>query len=223
MSMFICDACHIIFKSENEIYSCPSCHAKRLILSAGEDKKLLVPAIRQATNEEVELYRQIAEDLNTENGLEPRIEKLKSFELSDSEYNLALMILWVYRDYSKPLIQYKLKDILTPGGGFFTSEENRNKLIDFCELAKSRFTDAISKERNSTQCNNIVNVAEKIEGESAAGVLLRFRQDEEETLKRKIPNLANIRSVDVKQITCSPSKGFVEYLIDLFNSYYQVD
>ena len=76
---------------------------------------------------------------------------------------------------------------------------------------------------NSTQCNNIVKVAEKIEGESAAGVLLRFRQDEEETLKRKIPNLANIRSVDVKQITCSPSKGFVECLIDLFNGYYQVD
>lgn len=221
--MFICEACHSIFESENEIYSCPSCHAKWLILSAGEDKKLLVPAVRQATNEEVELYRQIAEDLNTENGLEPRIEKLKSYELSDSEYNLALMILWVYRDYSKPLIQYKLKDILTPGGGLFTSEENRNKLIDFCELAKSRFTDAISKERNSTQCNNIVKLAEKIEGESAAGVLLWFRQDEEETLKRKIPNLANIRSVDVKQIACSPSKRFVEFLIDLFNGYYQVD
>lgn len=54
---------------------------------------MLVPAICQATNEEVDLYRQIVEDLNTENGLEPRIEKLKSYELSDSEYNLALMIL----------------------------------------------------------------------------------------------------------------------------------
>ena len=182
---------------------------------------MLVPAIRQATNEEVDLYCQIAEDLNIENGLEPRIEKLKSYELSNSEYNLALMILWAYRDYSKPLIQYKLKDILTPDGGFFTSEENQNKLIDFCELAKSRFMDAISKERNST--NSIIKVAEKIEGESAAGVLLRFRQDAEETLKRKIPNLAIIRSVDVKQITCSPSKGFVECLIDLFNGYYQVD
>ena len=184
---------------------------------------MLVPAVRQATNGEVDLYRQIAEDLNIENGLEPRIEKLKSYELSDSEYNLALMILWVYRDYSKPLIQYKLKDILTSDVGFFTSKESQDKLIDFCELAKSRFTDAISKERNSTQCNNIVKVAEKNEGESATGVLLWFRQDEEETLKRKIPNLANIRSVDVKQITCSPSKGFVEYLIDLFNGYYQVD
>ena len=196
--MFICDVCHSMFESDKEIHSCPSCHAKRLILSAGEDKKLLVPAVRQATNEEVGLYRQIVEDLNTENGLEPRIEKLKSYELSDSEHNLAMMIFWINRDYSKLLMQYKLKEILTPGSDFFTSEENRNKLIDFCELAKSRFSDAVSKERNSTQCNNIVKVAEKIEGESAAGVLLRFRQDEEETLKRKIPNLANIRSVDVK-------------------------
>ena len=95
---------------------------------------MLVPAIRQATNEEVDLYCQIAEDLNIENGLEPRIEKLKSYELSNSEYNLALMILWAYRDYSKPLIQYKLKDILTPDGGFFTSEETRTSSSIFVSL-----------------------------------------------------------------------------------------
>ena len=79
------------------------------------------------------------------------------------------------------------------------------------------FSDDISKERKSTQCNNIVKIAEKIEGDSAAGMLLRFRQNEEETLKRKIPNLANIRGVDTNAIAKNPSNDFVRFLIDLNN------
>ena len=217
MSLFICDACHSLFEREKIVDSCPHCHANRLILSADEDKKLLVPAVRQATDKEEGAYRQIKEAKNTTNDLQQRIEKLKSYNLLDSEYNLALMLIWLYRDYSLALIQYKLKEILTPGSDFFKSEETKNRLIDFCELAKSRFTDDISKERKSTQCNNIVKVAEKIEGDSAADVLLRFRQNEEETLKRKIPNLANIRGVDTNAIAKNPSNDFVQFLIDLYN------
>lgn len=36
-------------------------------------------------------------------------------------------------------------------------------------------------------------------------------------------NLANIRDVDVEHIACSTSKGFAEFLIDLFNGYFQDD
>ena len=217
MSLFICDACHSLFDIERAVDTCPSCHSKYLIISSGKDKRLIVPAVRQANDKESDTYRQIEEAKNTTNDLQQRIEKLKSYNLLDSEYNLALMLLWLYRDYSLALIQYKLKEILTPGSSFFTSDENRQRLTDFCELAKSRFSDDISKERKSTQCNNIVKVAEKIEGDSAAGVLLRFRQSEEETLKRKIPNLATIRGVDINAIAKNPSIGLVQFLIDLNN------
>lgn len=106
---------------------------------------------------------------------------------------------------------------MTPGSDLFKSEETKNRLVDFFDLAKSRFSDDISKERKSTHCNNIVKVAEKNDGVSAASVLLRFRQSEEETLKRKIPNLANIRSVDINAIAKNPSIDFVQFLIDLYN------
>lgn len=215
--MFVCECCHSTFESENEIISCPHCHANRLILSAGEDKRLIVPAVRQATDKEEGAYRQIEEAKNTTNDLQQRIEKLNSYNHLDSEFNLALMLLWLYRDYPLELIQYKLKEILTPGSSFFTSDENRQRLADFCDLAKSRFLDDVSKERKSTQCNNIVKVAEKIDGESAAGVLLWFRQSEEDTLNRKIPNLANIRGVDINAIAKNPSIDFVQFLIDLYN------
>ena len=217
MYLLVCDVCHSLFESERTVESCPSCRSKHLIISAGEDKRLLVPAVRQANDKEAGAYRQIAEAKNTTNDLQQRIEKLKSYNLLDSEYNLALMLIWLYRDYPLALIQYKLKEILTPDSSFFTSDENRQRLTDFCELAKSRFSDDISKERKSTQCNNIVKVAEKIEGDSAAGVLLRFRQSEEETLKRKIPNLATIRGVDINAIAKNPSIGLVQFLIDLYN------
>ena len=106
---------------------------------------------------------------------------------------------------------------MTPGSSFFTSDENKQRFADFCDFTKSRFLDDISKERKSTQCNNIVKVAEKIEGDSAAGMLFRFRQSEEDTLKRKIPNLANIRDVDINAVAKNPSIGFVQFLIDLYN------
>lgn len=217
MSLFICDACHSLFESKRVVDACPSCRSKHLILSAGEDKRLIVPAVRQTTDKEAGAYRQIVEAEHSANDLQQRIEKLNSYNLLDSEFNLALILLWLYRDYPLALIQYKLKEILTPDSSFFTSDENRQRLTDFCELAKSRFSDDISKERKSTQCNNIVKVAEKIEGDSAAGVLLRFRQSEEETLKRKIPNLATIRGVDINAIAKNPSIGLVQFLIDLYN------
>jgi len=217
MYLLVCDACHSLFESERAVDTCPNCHSKYLMLSAGEDKRFLVPAVRQATNEEAGAYRQIAEAKNNTNDLKQRIEKLKSYNLLDSEHNLALMLLWLYRDYSLALIQYKLKGILTPGSDLFKSEETKNRLVDFFDLAKSRFSDDISKERKSTHCNNIVKVAEKNDGVSAASVLLRFRQSEEDTLKRKIPNLANIRGVDINAIAKNPSIGFFQFLIDLYN------
>lgn len=217
MSLFICDACHSLFDSERVVDACPSCRSKHLIVSAGEDKRLIVPAVRQATDKEANTYRQIVEAEHSANVLKQRIEKLNSYNLLDSEFNLALILLWLYRDYSLALIQCKLKEVLTPGSDFFKSEETKNRLVDFCDLAKSRFSDDISKERKSTQCNNIVKVAEKIEGDSAAGMLLRFRQSEEDTLKRKIPNLANIRDVDINAVAKNPSIGFVQLLIDLYN------
>ena len=217
LNMFVCECCHSLFESEKTVDSCPSCRSKHLILSAGAGKRLIVPAVRLATDKEAGAYRQIVEAEHSANDLQQRIEKLNSYNLLDSEFNLALILLWLYRDYPLALIQYRLKEFLTPGSSFFTSDENRQRLTDFCELAKSRFSDDISKERKSTQCNNIVKVAEKIEGDSAAGMLLRFRQSEEDTLNRKIPNLANIRGVDINAIAKNPSIGLVQFLIDLYN------
>lgn len=107
--MFVCECCHSTFESENEIISCPSCHSKHLIISAGEDKRLIVSAVRLVTDKEAGAYCQISEAKNTTNDLQQEIEKLKSYNLLNSEYNLALMLIWLYRDYSLALIQYKLK------------------------------------------------------------------------------------------------------------------
>lgn len=172
MSLFICDVCHSIIESERIVESCPSCHSKYVILSAGDDKRLIVTAVRRVTEKEANTYCQTAKSEHSVNNLLQRIEKLKAYNFLDSEYNPALMLIWLYREYTLELIQYKLKEILTPSSSFFSSDENRQRLADSCELANSRFLDDVSKERKSTQCNNIVKVAEKIEGDSAAGVLL---------------------------------------------------
>ena len=42
MSLFICDVCHSIIESERIVESCPICHSKYVILSAGDDKRLIV-------------------------------------------------------------------------------------------------------------------------------------------------------------------------------------
>ena len=95
MSLFICDACHNIIENERIVESCPSCHSKYLIISSGEDKRLIVPAVRRSTDKEAGAYRQITEAKDNTNDLKQRIEKLKSYNLLDSEHNLALMLLWL--------------------------------------------------------------------------------------------------------------------------------
>jgi len=100
MYLLVCDSCHSLFESEKIVDSCPICHSKHLIISAGEDKRLIVPAVRQATDKEAGAYHQNTEAKNTATNLQQRIEKLKSYNLLNSEYNLALMLLWLYRDYS---------------------------------------------------------------------------------------------------------------------------
>ena len=211
MKSYICDACHSLFHSENKPEECPNCHAKVLMIKTDDEKLIPFPAVREIEDSISELHPNGGEE-NDSMSLTERINGLSQFELNDDEYNLALMLLYRYREWHGEFVKIKLENILTRENSFFNAKAAQTEARYVYEDAVDYFKEAISKERHAAGENNISKVAEKAGEGSAARVLMLFHRE-----KTKVPTLTNIRAVDIKQAVTNPSAEFTSFLLDWYN------
>ena len=211
MKLYICDACHYLFRAEDTPEECPICHAKELMVKTDNGKLITFSAVREIEAFESSVYPNAIKRNDSPN-LSERINSLSKYELNDDEYHLALMLLYRYREWHGDFIKIKFENILTRKNSFFNGKAAQTEARYVYEDAVDCFKEAIAKERHETGENNISKVAEKAGEDSAASVLMLFRRE-----KSKVPTLTNIRAVDVKQAVTNPSKDFTAFLLDWYN------
>ena len=211
MKLYICDACHYLFRAEDTPEECPVCHAKELMVKTDNGKLIPFSAVREIEAFESSVYPDTKKGNDSPDLLE-RINSLSKYELTDDEYHLALMLLYRYREWHGDFIKIKFENILTRENSFFNAKAAQTEARYVYEDAVDYFKEAIAKERHETGENNISKVAEKSGEDSAASVLMLFRWK-----KPKVPTLTNIRAVDVKQAVTNPSKDFTAFLLDWYN------
>ena len=211
MKLYICDACHYLFRAEDTPEECPVCHAKELMIKTDNGKLIPFSAVREIEAFESSVYPDTKKG-NVSTDLTERINSLSKYELNDDEYHLALMLLYRYREWNGDFIKIKFENILTRENSFFNAKSAQTDARYVYEDAVDYFKEAIAKERRETGENNISKVAGKAGENSAASVLMHFRRE-----KSNVPTLMNIRAVDVKQAVTNPSKEFTAFLLDWYN------
>lgn len=211
MKLYICDACHYLFRAEDTPEECPVCHAKELMIKTDNGKLIPFSAVREIEAFESSVYPDTKKG-NVSTDLTERINSLSKYELNDDEYHLALMLLYRYREWNGDFIKIKFENILTRENSFFNAKSAQTDARYVYEDAVDYFKEAIAKERRETGENNISKVAGKAGENSAASVLMHFRRE-----KSNVPTLTNIRAVDVKQAVTNPSKEFTAFLLDWYN------
>lgn len=211
MKHYICDACHYLFRAEDTPEECLICHAKELMVKTDNGKLIPFSAVREIEAFESSVYPDTKKG-NVSPSLTERINSLSKYELNDDEHNLALMLLYRYREWHGDFIKIKFENILIRENSFFNGKAAQTEARYVYEDAVDCFKEAIAKERRETGENNISKVAEKAGKDSAASVLMLFRRE-----KSKVPTLTNIRAVDVKQSVTNPSKEFTAFLLDWYN------
>ena len=211
MKLYICDACHYLFRAEDTPEECPVCHAKELMIKTDNGKLIPFSAVREIEAFESSVYPDTKKG-NVSPCLTERINSLSKYELNDDEYHLALMLLYRYREWHGDFIKIKFENILIRENSFFNGKAAQTEARYVLEDAVDCFKEAIAKERRETGENNISKVARKAGENSAASVLMLFRRE-----KSKVPTLTNIRAVDVKQSVTNPSKEFTAFLLDWYN------
>lgn len=211
MKQYVCDACHYLFQAEAVPEECSICQAKVLMVKTNNGKLIPFSAVREIEAFESDVYPNAIKE-NDSAGLTERIDSLSKYELNDDEYNLALMLLYRYREWNGDFIKIKFENILTRENSFFNAKAAQTEARYVYEDAVDYFKESIAKERRVTGENNILKVAEKADENSAARVLMLFRRE-----KPKVPTLTNIRAVDVKQAVTNPSKEFTLFLLDWYN------
>ena len=211
MKLYICDACHYLFRAEDTPEECPVCHAKELMVKTDNGKLIPFSAVREIETFDSNVYPDTKKG-NVSPCLTERINSLSKYELNDDEYHLALMLLYQYREWHGDFIKIKFENILIRENSFYNATSGQTDACYVNEDAVDYFKESIAKERRETGENNISKVAEKAGEDSAASVLMLFRRE-----KSKVPTLTNIRAVDVKQAVTNPSKDFTAFLLDWYN------
>lgn len=190
---------------------CPDCGKESITKKAkkdGQERKLVLPAVRLATTDEIAEHEKALMEIAAEDAFADHIQEPPNYDMSMGEHNLSLMLLFYFRNCPTPYVRIKLDVLLDePHEGKKTAEDALQLYTD----AKKHFTSEIGKERRQFDTDGALPHG------PALDVLYAFRQKETAILMGNTPNLGDVRRVDVKEIAEKPSKEFVRFLTDWYN------
>ena len=133
MKLYICDACHYLFRAEDTPEECPICHAKELMVKTDNGKLITFSAVREIEAFESSVYPNAMKG-NVSLCLTERINSLSKYELNDDEYHLALMLLYRYREWHGDFFKIKFENILTRETAFSMGRLLRQKHVMFTKM-----------------------------------------------------------------------------------------
>ena len=218
METFVCNACNHIFQAEAQPASCPRCNLDSVLGSTDSGRRVSFPAVRPATEAEIRAYEEVEIAAQEERDFLEWLDSLSSYELSNDEYHVALMLLHSFRTTPDLYTKHYISDLLpAKKGGFEGRGAQAMARILYIDVKKS-FTSKINQERHEAGTNNIAEVAAQTPPDSAANILRRFRQDEITKIFHDPQNLGDIRRVDLEKVVLEPSDGYLRFLTEWYNS-----
>ena len=150
------------------------------------------------------------------------LQDLKNYDLPPNDYNMALMLLFYFRTTSNEHVAFALDQLLHGERSKGDSSSGTDRIYKTYIGVKRYFTSSLNEERRRAGSNDTVEVASYTEKDSAANILLMFREDPEKEMLREVfggaPNLGNVRRVDCRQIADKPGKGYISFLSDWIDS-----
>ncbi|MBO6290748.1 MAG: hypothetical protein J6N51_00595, partial [Selenomonas sp.] len=149
-------------------------------------------------------------EIAAEDAFADRIHEPQNYDMSMGEHNLALMLLFYFRNCPIPYLRIKLNALLdeSPFEGVDATADDLRLYTD----VKKHFSSEIGKERRQFDTDDVLPHG------PALDVLYAFRQEEIAALMGNTPNLGDVRRVDVKEIADEPSGEFLRFLTDWYNS-----
>ena len=146
------------------------------------------------------------------------LQALKGYGLQPNEYNMALMLLFYFKKTPGDYAAFTL-DQLVHGERYTEGTESAaDRNYDTYKSVKKHFTSSLNEERRRVGSNDTAEVASYTEKDSAANVLLLFREEPGKEMLREVlggtPNLGNVRRVDCRQIAEEPGAEYIRFLMD---------
>lgn len=218
MDIFVCNACSHMFQAEIQPAVCPSCNLNSVLGSTDSGRRVSFPAVRAATKAEIQSFEEVEKAARGEMDFPEWLDSLSSYDLSNDEYHVALMLLHSFRTTPDLYTKQFINDLLPARkGGIEGWNAQAMARILYIDVKKS-FTSKINQERQNAGTNDIVKVAAQTPPDSAANVLRRFRQNEITKIFRDPQNLGDIRRVDLEKVVLEPSDGYLRFLTEWYNS-----
>lgn len=218
MDLYFCCACSYVFKAEIMPESCPACRQANVFASTDFGKKVELPAVRPASEAEIQAYTDAQKAAYEEKAFLEWIDSLPSYDLSDDEYHMALMLLHHFKTTPGLYTKHFIGDLLpAQKGGIEERAAQAMARILYIDVKKS-FTSRINRERQDAGTNDIAEVAAQTPPDSAANVLRKFRRDELLEFLKGPQNLGDIRRVDLEKVALEPSAGYLRFLTEWYNS-----
>ena len=171
-----------------------------------------------ASAEELEKYKESENSVSKQQDFINRVKNLKNYTFNDDEYHTALMLLYYFKDTPKEFTLIKLEALLQPRNSVIERKVAETAARDLYIGMQKHFTSEIGKERRETGCNDAIEVASYTQKDSAANILILFRQNFEDQIIGKSPNLTNIRKVRYDDIVKEPTDEYLRFLIEWYNS-----
>ena len=245
--MMICHACLTAFPFEDLPVklplTCPYCGKQHINVKAmfeGKDRMVSIPAVRQATEDETTIFNYTANEVRADEAFAEKITEFGGIKLFDletdedasepdtygmsiEEHNMALMMMYVLRNSPIWSTQDSLERLLRKPETTVSEEAwikdkteqytwNRRQFRSEVTAAKSELE---KKGEFPSRLNNV-------DWDSMPLALKAFfsfqRKKDGLYFLNELPNNGNITSVKPKEIAENPSEGFINFLMDWYNS-----
>ena len=147
------------------------------------------------------------------------VKMLDEYTLSIDEYNMSLMLLFSFKSSPKLSSNTIIWDMTDTNPDY--TDTTRETWINFYKTVRRSFSSSLSAERRNVGSNDVAEVAYYEGKASAAAILMRFKQTEEDAFKREMlggtPNLGDVRRVDYKKVAVHPGEQFIRFWKDFIN------
>lgn len=214
---YTCDACHYTFEAEMLPNSCPDC-GKEEIGRRIKDRIIKAPAVRKANEEEIEWYKNIQDEITTEENQKKAIKKLSEYDMTDDEFNWSIILSVQY--ITQPLL-------IEPFIRFARIGDNTESTLNFYIQTRRDFSRRVTDDKNELKERGIMEQGYPIDRElpiedyfdywKEIGVALQAVYYFRNIPFLHTPNLGDVRKIDLKKITEQPSDGYKQFLLDWEN------
>ena len=225
--IFTCDACHYTFQAETLPTSCPDCGKKDINRRVGT-KVFSLPAVREATADEISWYNKVQGELKAEEETKAadkaaaeqrksRIQSVNNYVLSNDEHNWATVLCFVFNSIDWTMLR---KRVIAGTDPDWTErmymdvrrEFTRSINDDRSKLKKAGKSEPIAGVYDFTDDGFKLKDGLDAYGPALA-VLYSFSLPDDHIFLHT-PTLGDLRHIDLKAIAQTPSAAYIQLLLD---------